>query len=198
MISSTYMSFFKAHYCILLDIVISSPILGSHESSASRRSHKKRIMLFRASARLQVRCDLCSQKTSLRHFTWSFLLQKKHISLINFCCSNVSNLESGASSVFKFLVFWCTQLLHWTLNSFRSFQCFPSQVTVRALQPWAEYHPKQMRTKRMSIMMKCMTLRPAQGEKMWKIDHKIEWIPFFSTLICALTVCPVPTLPLRK
>ena len=77
MISSTYMSFFKAHYCILLDIVISSPILGSHESSASRRSHKKRIMLFRASARLQVRCDLCSQKTSLRHFTWSFLLQKK-------------------------------------------------------------------------------------------------------------------------
>ena len=167
MISSTYMSFFKAHYCILLDIVISSPILGSLESFASRRSHKKRIMLFRASARLQVQCDLCSQKNKFRTFHLELPFVKKSYFTHQFL-PLFKRVESRIRcfkrfQISRFLVY-STPSLDTQLISQLSVQ--PSQVTVRALQPWAEYHPKQMRTKRMSIMMKCMTLRPAQGEKM--------------------------------
>lgn len=67
--------------------------------------------------------------------------------------------------------FGCNSTPSTQLNvcSFLSCPAIPSAE--RPLQPWAEYRPRQMRMKRMSIMMKYMTLRP--GDKFFRVKKKM-------------------------
>ena len=92
----------------------------------------------------------------------------------------ISQNQVRVTQVFHVLdVFWCKLQLLQPLNSSSFLSCPAIPSAERLLQPWAEYRPRQVRMKRMSIMMKYMTLRP--GDKFFRVKKRCEqkWSIYF-------------------
>lgn len=116
------------------------------------------------------RCDL---------WLVSFMTHEGHLIELPLC--RIFQNQVRVTQGFHVFDFFCAKLqllqLNSTCCSFLSCPAIPSAE--RLLQPWAEYRPRQMRMKRMSIMMKYMTLRP--GDKFFRVKKRCEqkWSIYF-------------------